>query len=97
MPCSWKIIIIAQFGVLSEDEWGDLQCLYKACQATVIDGGFFTDTGLNENESDEMKKRWLDHGAREPTRVGTNRLRGKGLIKDKGFEFKVKLMRGEGK
>jgi len=27
--------------------------------------------------------------------VGANRLRRKGLIKEKGFEFKVKLMPGE--
>jgi len=26
----------------------DLECLYKACQAAVTDGGLFTDTSLNE-------------------------------------------------
>jgi len=30
--------------------------------------------------------------AREPTRVGANRLRTKGLIKEKGFEIEVKQM-----
>jgi len=31
--------------LLSEDEWEDLDCLYKACQAAIglIDGGLFTD------------------------------------------------------
>jgi len=28
----------------SEDQWGDLECLYKACQAARTDGGLFTDT-----------------------------------------------------
>jgi len=27
---------------------GDLDCLYKACQAANTDGGLFTDTGVNE-------------------------------------------------
>jgi len=35
--------------------------------------------------------------AREPTGIGANRLRRKGLIKEIGFEFRVKQMRGEGK
>jgi len=30
--------------ILSEDEWGDLECRYKACQAAITDGGLFTDT-----------------------------------------------------
>ena len=32
----------------NENEWGDLECLYKACQAATTDGGFFTDTGVDE-------------------------------------------------
>ena len=28
----------------NENEWGDLECLYKACQAAITEGGFFTDT-----------------------------------------------------
>jgi len=24
---------------MSEDEWGDLECLYEACQAVITDGG----------------------------------------------------------
>ena len=46
-----------------ENEWGDLECLYKACQAAITDGGLLTDTDVNErcenewqNENDnEMK------------------------------------------
>jgi len=34
--------------IRSEDEWGDLECLYKACQAAITEGGLFTDTGVNE-------------------------------------------------
>jgi len=35
----------------------------------------------------------IDKGVREPTGVGTNnRLRRKGLIKEKGFEFRMKLI-----
>ena len=49
----------------------------------------------SENE-DEMNRK-LDQGAREPTGVGANWLRRKGLIKEEGFEIRVKLMRGEGK
>ena len=32
----------------NENEWRDLECLYKACQAATTDGGFFTDTGVDE-------------------------------------------------
>jgi len=43
------IIIIAPLTIVSEDQWGDLECLYKACsQATITDGGLFIDTGANE-------------------------------------------------
>jgi len=28
-----------------KDQWGDLECLYKGCQAARTDGGLFTDTG----------------------------------------------------
>jgi len=40
--------IIAPLSILSEDEWGDLECLYKARQAAITDGGVFTDTGVDE-------------------------------------------------
>jgi len=49
------IIIIAPLGILSEDEWGDLECLYKACQADITDGGLFTDTGVNERGENERQ------------------------------------------
>jgi len=39
----------------------------------------------------------LGQGAKEPAGVGASSLRRKGLIKEKGLEFRVKLMRGEGK
>jgi len=35
------------------DEWGDLKCLYKACQAAITDGGLFTDTVINERDESE--------------------------------------------
>jgi len=35
-------------GILSEDEWGDLECPNKACQADITDGGLFPDTGVHE-------------------------------------------------
>jgi len=40
--CSTIIIItIALLSILSEDEWGDLECLYEACQAAITDGSLF--------------------------------------------------------
>jgi len=30
--------------MVKEDQWGDLECLHKACQAAITDGGLFTDT-----------------------------------------------------
>jgi len=35
---------------MSEDEWGDLECLHQTCQSAVNDGGLFRDTGVDENE-----------------------------------------------
>ena len=29
----------------NENEWGDLECSYIACQAAITDGGLFTDSG----------------------------------------------------
>ena len=34
--------------ILNKDGWGDLECLYKARQAAITDGGLFADTGVNE-------------------------------------------------
>jgi len=33
-----------------EDQWIDLECLYKACQAAITDGGLITGTGVKMNE-----------------------------------------------
>jgi len=44
------IIIIASLTIVSEDQWEDLECLYKACQAARTDGGLFTDTGKDERK-----------------------------------------------
>jgi len=47
--CCYKIIIIiAPLNIVCEDQWEDFECLYKACQAAIIDGGLFTDTGVDE-------------------------------------------------
>jgi len=51
------IIIISLFSILSEDEWGDLECLYKSCQAAITDGGLFTDTGVNERGENERQSK----------------------------------------
>jgi len=63
---------------VNEGEWGGLECLYKACQASITDGGLFTDTGTGVHERDEndceMKTvRLLGQGVREPTRVGVKK------------------------
>jgi len=42
------IIIIAPLTIVSEDQWGDSECLYKACQAARTDGGLFRDTDEDE-------------------------------------------------
>jgi len=48
------IIIIAPISILSEDEWGDLERLYKACQAAIItDGGLFT--GVYERSENKQQ------------------------------------------
>ena len=31
--------------MVNEDEWGESECLYKACQEAITDGCLFTDTG----------------------------------------------------
>jgi len=40
---------------VSEDQWGDLECPYKACQAARTDGGLFTDTGEDERGENERQ------------------------------------------
>jgi len=43
-----KLIIIAPLSILSEDEWGNIECLYKAYQSSITDGCLFRDTGVDE-------------------------------------------------
>jgi len=42
-------MIIAPLTIVSEDLWGDLECLYKACQAAR------TDTGVDERGENERQ------------------------------------------
>jgi len=53
-------LTIAPLTIVSEDQWGDLDCLYKACQAAITESGLFTDTA------------WVDErGENERTYDGT--------------------------
>jgi len=38
---------------VKEDQWGDLECLYKAGQAAITGGGLFTNTGVDERYDNE--------------------------------------------
>jgi len=49
------VIIIAPLTIVKEDQWGDLECLYKAYQAAITDGGLFTDTGVDERCENERQ------------------------------------------
>jgi len=49
------IIIIAPLTIVIEDQWGDLECLYKACHAARTDGDLFTDTGVYERGENERQ------------------------------------------
>jgi len=42
------LIIIAPLTIVKEGQWGDVECLHKACQAVITDGDLFTDTGFDE-------------------------------------------------
>jgi len=54
--CLLLIITITPLIILSEDELGDLERLYEACQAKQItDEGLFTDTGVNERGENERQ------------------------------------------
>jgi len=46
-------MIIAPLTIVSEDQWEDLECLYKACQAARTDEGLFKDTGVDERGENE--------------------------------------------
>jgi len=49
------IIIIVPLTIVSDDQWGDLECLYKTCQAARIDGGLLTETGVDERGENERR------------------------------------------
>jgi len=91
--------------IVSEDQWEDLECLYKACQAARTDGVLFTDTGEDEwgenerqSENDyEMKTVSWVKGPENRQELVQTWLRRKGLFKEKSFEFRVKLMGEQGK
>jgi len=52
---------------MNEDEWGDLECLYKSCQTAITIRGLFTDTGIVEWGDDEWQGwRWQWDEKREP-------------------------------
>jgi len=48
-------VIISPLSILNEDELGDLECLYKGCQAAIADGGLLTDTGVHERGENERQ------------------------------------------
>jgi len=41
--------------MVKEYQWGDFECLHKACQAAWTDGGLFTDTGVDERCGNERQ------------------------------------------
>jgi len=51
--------------IMNEEEWGDLECLYKVCQAAISDGTLFTsqilswmnEAMMNENDTNENEIR----------------------------------------
>jgi len=48
--------MISPLSILNEDDWGDLECLYKPCQAAITDGGLFTsDTGVLDKGENERQ------------------------------------------
>jgi len=85
---------------VKEDQWGDFECLHKACIAAITDGGLFTDTGVDERRGNERQgendceRKTVSRFKRPENRqeLVQTRLRKKGLFKKKGFEFRMKLM-----
>jgi len=92
------ILIIAPLTIVKKDQWGDLECLHKACQAAITDGGLFTDTVVDERCKNDCEMKTVSRvkGPENRQELVQTRLRRKGLFKKKGFEFRVKLMRGQG-
>jgi len=77
--------------IVIEGQWRDLECLHKACQAAITDGGFFTGTGVDERceherrgENDcEMKTVSRVKGPENRQELVQTRLRRKGSIVQK--------------
>jgi len=40
---------------VSEDQWRDLECMYKACKAARTDGDILIDTGEDERGENERQ------------------------------------------
>jgi len=86
------IIIIPPLTIVSDDQWGDLECLYKAWQAASTDWGLVTDTGVDErcenerqSENDCETKTLARSRAREPTRVGANKTKEERIVQTEMF------------
>jgi len=89
---------------MSEDEWGDLECLYKFCQAAETDGGLFTDIGVNKRgENERRSENNCEMKTVSFVKVPENRqelvqkTKEERIVERESFEFRVKLRRGEGK
>jgi len=81
---------IMKWNVVRENEWGDLECLYKAYQTAMTTWGIFTDSGVNEWSDDEWQQwnwRWNERQGKrsENWRNRCNRLRWKWLVKEEGL------------
>jgi len=46
---------LSHLSILGEYEWGDLEFLYKVCQAAITDGGLFQDIGVKERGKNERQ------------------------------------------
>jgi len=49
-------MIIAPLTIVSDDQWGDLECLYKACKVARTDEGLFTETGVEQGENERQSE-----------------------------------------
>jgi len=84
---------------------GDLESMYKVCQSAITDVGLFTDTGVDERGENERQSEndydikivSLVNGPENRKELVQTRLKRKGLFKEKRFEFRMKLMRRQGK
>jgi len=92
---SWRvivIIIIVPLSILSEDECGDLECLYLSLPSSynwrrLIHRHWVDERGENERQSEnasEMKPLARSRG-REPTRVGANKTKEERIVQREKF------------